>query len=172
MEQQELQKQVKEEKSKSKTFVPSSKVGDDRVIRILAKDIEGKMKVYAGLTKIKGVSWSLSNAVCKMLKIDKNKKIGSLTDEEIKKISDFIKNPKVPEHLLNRRSDFITGADRHLSSSDLELQKEFDIKRLKKIKSYRGFRHMAGLPTRGQRTRSNFRPNKKKAGIKKKGGKK
>ncbi len=157
MTEQELQKQVKEE---------------DRVIRILARDIEGKMKVYAGLTKIKGVSWSLSNAVCKVLKIDKNKKIGSLTDEEIKKISDFIKNPKVPEYIVNRRVDFTTGEDKHLSGSDLELQKEFDIKRLKKIKSYRGFRHMSGLPMRGQRTRSNFRPNKKKAGIKKKGKKK
>ena len=153
MKEEELQKQVKEE---------------DRVIRILAKDIEGKMKVYVGLTKIKGVSWSLSNAVCKVLKIDKNKKIGSLTDEEIKKISDFIKNPEVPGHVVNRRSDFTTGEDRHLSGSGLELQKEFDIKRLKKIKSYRGLRHMSGLPTRGQKTRSNFRPNKKKAGIKKK----
>jgi len=154
---QEIQKQVKEE---------------DRVIRILAKDIEGKMKVYAGLTKIKGVSWSLSNAVCKILKIDKNKKMGSLTDAEIKKMSDFIKNPEVAEYLLNRRSDFATGENKHLSGSDLELQKEFDIKRLKKIKSYKGYRHMAGLPLRGQRTRSNFRPNKKKAGIKKKSGKK
>ena len=32
----------------------------ERVIRILAKDIEGGMKVYPGLTKIKGVSWGLS----------------------------------------------------------------------------------------------------------------
>lgn len=157
MAEQELQKQVKDE---------------ERVIRILAKDIEGKMKVYAGLTKIKGVSWGVSNAVCKVLKIDKNKKIGSLTDEEIKKISDFIKNPEIPKYLVNRREDFTTGENSHLSGSDLELQKEFDIKRLKKIKSYRGFRHMSGLPLRGQRTKSNFRPNKKKAGIKKKGGKK
>lgn len=141
---------------------------EGRVVRILAKDIEGGTKVYAGLTKIKGVSWGMSNAVCKILKIDKNKKIGALTDAEIKKISDFIKNPEVPKYLVNRRDDFVTGEDKHLSGSDLELQKEFDIKRLKKIKSYRGFRHMAGLPTRGQRTKSNFRPNKKKAGIKKK----
>ena len=172
MAEQELQKQMKEEKPTGKTFNSSSKIEDDRVIRILAKDIEGKMKIYAGLTKIKGVSWGLSNAVCKVLEIDKNKKIGSLTDDEIKKISDFIKNPKIPEYLVNRRSDFTTGENKHLSGGDLELQKEFDIKRLKKIKSYRGFRHMSGLPTRGQKTRSNFRPNKKKAGIKKKGKKK
>ena len=41
----------------------------ERIVRILDKDIEGGMKLYAGLTKIKGVSWSMANAVCKMLKI-------------------------------------------------------------------------------------------------------
>lgn len=142
---------------------------EDRIVRILSKDIEGKMNLYSGLTKIKGVSWSFSNAVCKVLKIPKTKKIGALTEEEIKKISDFVKNPQLPKHLLNRKSDFETGTDKHLMGSDLELQTEFDIKRLKKIKCYRGFRHMAGLPTRGQRTRSNFRKNKGKGvGIKKK----
>ncbi len=145
---------------------------EERVIRILSKDIEGGMKVYPGLTKVKGISWGLSNAICKKLKIDKNRKIGSLTKEELATISEFIKNPEMPEHLVNRRADFKTGENKHLIGSDLELQTEFDIKRLKKIKSYRGYRHMAGLPTRGQRTRGNFRPNKMKgAGIKKKGKK-
>ncbi|MFH1585499.1 MAG: 30S ribosomal protein S13 [archaeon] len=142
---------------------------EDKMVRILATDIEGKMKIYPGLTKIKGVSWGLSNAVCNILKLDKRKKIGSLSAEELKKISDFIKNPQVPSYLINRRQDFDSGSDKHLISSDLELQKDFDIKRLKKIKIYRGFRHMAGLPTRGQRTRSNFRKNRgKSVGIKKK----
>ena len=127
------------------------------------------MKIYPGLAKIKGVSWGLSNAVCKVLKIDKARKIGSLSEAEIKKISEFIKNPEVPLYLLNRRHDLESGKDKHLTGSDLELQKELDIKRLKKIKSYRGFRHASGLPMRGQRTRSNFRKNKSKgAGIKKK----
>jgi len=154
-----------EETKKGKNFEKEN----ERIIRILSKDIEGGMKIYPGLTKIKGVSWSLSNAVCEVLKIDKNRKIGSLTDEEIRKISEFIKNPKVPEHIINRRHDFETGENKHLSGSNLELQTEFDIKRLKKIKSYRGYRHMAGLPSRGQRTRSNFRKNKSKGvGIKKK----
>jgi small subunit ribosomal protein S13 len=145
---------------------------EERIVRILSEDIEGKMTVYAGLTKIKGVSWSMANAVCKALKFDKNKKVGSLTPEEIKKISEFIKNPKIPLYVLNRRKDFETGQDKHLTGSDLELQKEFDIKRLKKIKSYRGLRHSVGLPTRGQRTRSNFRKNRSKgSGIKKKGKK-
>ena len=69
---------------------------EGKIIRILSQDIEGKMKVYPGLIKIKGISWAMSNAICKKLDLDKNKKIGSLTSEEIKKISDFIKNPSIP----------------------------------------------------------------------------
>ena len=143
---------------------------EERIVRILSQDIEGKMKTYAGLATIKGISWSFSNAICRLLKIDKDKKIGALTDIEIKKISEFVKDPKnMPLFLLNRRMDFETGKDKHLTGSDLELQKEFDIKRLKQIKSYRGYRHASGLPMRGQRTRSNFRRNRGKGvGIKKK----
>jgi len=142
---------------------------ESRIVRIMSKDIEGNKTIYAGLTKIKGVSWTFSNAICNKLGFDKKRKIGSLSNEEIKKISDFIKNPKIPAHLLNRRKDLETGEDKHLTGSDLELRKEFDIKRLKKIKSYRGFRHMSKLPTRGQRTKSNFRKNRAKgSGIKKK----
>lgn len=142
---------------------------EERIVRILAKDIEGKMKVYPGLAKIKGVSWAISNAALKKLNIDKNRKIGSLTEDELKKVSEFLKNPKLPIFIFNRRNDFESGEDRHVIGTDLELQKDLDIKRLKKIKSYKGVRHVAGLPVRGQRTRSHFRKNKKKgSGIKKK----
>ncbi|MBW6442696.1 30S ribosomal protein S13 [Patescibacteria group bacterium] len=145
------------------------KVFSEKIIRILSEDIEGGMKVYAGLAKIKGVSWGLSNATCKKLGIDKNRKIGSLTEEEIRKISEFIKNPQVPHFILNRRQDFETGEDKHLTGTSLELGTEFEIKRLKKIKSYRGIRHSSKLPVRGQRTKSNFRRNRSKSvGIKKK----
>ena len=44
----------------------------------------------------------------------------------------------------------------------LKLRKEFDLKRLKKIKSYKGIRHSLGLPVRGQRTRSNARTKRGK----------
>ena len=140
-----------------------------RIIRIMQKDIEGGMKLYPGLTKIKGISWSLSNAVCKKLNLDKNRKIESLAEFEIKKIEEFLKAPDIPKYLKNRQKDFETGKDEHLVGSNLELRKEFDIKRLKKIKSYRGYRHTAGLPVRGQRTRAHFRKNRARgAGIKKK----
>ena len=149
------------------------KKAEERIVRISSKDIEGGMRIYAGLTKIKGVSWSLSNAVCKKLGIDKNRKIGSLKDDEVKRINEFLKNPQIPKNLLNRRGDFETGDDKHLVESDLELRKDFDVKRLRKIKSYRGYRHAAGLPLRGQRTKSNFRPNKGKVtGVKTAGKKK
>jgi small subunit ribosomal protein S13 len=149
--------------------IPEKEKKEERLVRILSKDIEGKMKVYVGLTKIKGVSWAFSNAVCNKLKIDKNKTIGHLSDEEIKKISDFIKNPELPTYLLNRQKDIETGKERHLTGADLDLRKDFDIKRLKKIKSYKGLRHTAKLPVRGQRTKAHFRVNRKRgSGIKKK----
>lgn len=142
---------------------------EDRIVRILAKDIEGNMSVYSGLATIKGISWAMSNAICNILKIDKRKKIGSLTNEEIKKITEFMKTPDIPEYLKNRRKDFEGGGNKHIIGSELELRKEFDIKRLKKIKSYRGLRHSVGLPLRGQRTRSHFRKNRARGvGIKKK----
>jgi len=165
----EEQKQEQQHKPGMK---PEDKKYGEKLVRILSEDIGGNMKLYAGLTKIKGVSWGLANAVCHSLKMDKNKVIGSLTPEEIKKISDFIKNPRIPSYLLNRRKDFETGHDKHLSGTDLELQRDFDIKRLKKIKSYRGLRHAAGQPVRGQRTKSHFRKNRPRGGgIKRKGEK-
>lgn len=144
--------------------------GEERIVRILSKDIEGKMKVYPGLTKIKGISWAMSNAICKTLKIQEDKKIGALSEEDIKKISEFLKKPdKIPCFLLNRKFDLETGENKHLIGTDLELRKEFDIKRLKKIKSYKGLRHSSNLPLRGQRTKSNFRRNRRKSvGINKK----
>lgn len=141
----------------------------ERVVRILSKDIDGRLKVYPGLTKIRGISWSFSNAICRGLNINRNKKISELTPEEIEKISNFVKNPNLPEFLMNRRNDFSSGKTGHLHGVDLELRTEFDIKRLKKIKSYRGLRHASGQPTRGQRTKAHFRKNKLKGvGIKKK----
>lgn len=149
--------------------VKQEKKAEERLVRIASKDIEGKMTLYSGLTKIKGVSWALSNAVCKKLKLDKKRKIGSLTDKEILEISNFLKKPNVPDYILNRRKDFESGEDKHLTGANLDLQKEFDIKRLRKIKSYKGLRHALGLPMRGQRTKSNFRKNRRKgSGIKKK----
>lgn len=166
----EKEEKTKQEKSVKKLYNPNEKrVNEERLIRILSKDIPGNMKIYVGLTRIKGISWGMSNAICKTLKIPKNKKIIELSPQEIEKISEFAKKPSVPKYLINRPNDIESGENRHLIGNDLELQTEFDIKRLKKIKSYRGYRHLNNQPSRGQKTRSHFRKNKSKGvGIKKK----
>lgn len=135
------------------------------LVRIFEKDIPGEMRVLAGLTKVYGISWSFSNALCKALKIDKDKRVSELSQEEIKRIENFEREVKIPSFLLNRQKDYDDGKDKHIIGSDLRLRKEFDIKRLKKIKCYRGVRHNMGLPVRGQRTRSHFRKNRKKTGA-------
>ena len=137
---------------------------DFELVRILGKDLHGDKKISVGLTKIKGMSWAFSSAMCKILKINPDKKIQELTEEEIKKIESTVKEVNVPNFLKNRQKDFNKGEDLHLYGSDLNLQQEFDIKRLRKIKSYKGIRHANKLPVRGQKTKSNFRPNKKKSG--------
>ncbi|MFH0936485.1 MAG: 30S ribosomal protein S13 [Candidatus Woesearchaeota archaeon] len=55
------------------------------LIRILGSDIPGNKSIYYGLNKIKGISYSFSNAICNILDLDKQRKIGTLTDQEIKK---------------------------------------------------------------------------------------
>lgn len=140
---------------------------EEKLIRILATDIPGNIKLYPGLTRIKGISWTFSNAICKKLKLNKDKRIGELSQEEIQVISNFIKNPEVPIFIVNRRKDFASGENKHLVMNDLDLEKEFDVKRLRKIKSYRGIRHGVGLPVRGQRTKAHFRRNRRKStGVK------
>lgn len=141
-----------------------------RVVRILQKDIDGELSAFAGLTKVNGISWSVANATCYKLGINKSQKLGELSDDQIQKIESFFQKPDLPGHLKNRRKDLEDGQDKHLTGSDLNLRKEFDIKNMKKIKSYKGYRHIAKLPVRGQMTKANFRKNKAKGvGIKKKG---
>ena len=138
------------------------------IIRIMQTDIPGNKQVLVGLRYIKGVSWGVSNGVCKILEIDPKKKISDLSEDEIKKINEFLKNPKLPSFMNNRKKDFDSGEDLHLIGTDLDMRKEFDIRRLKKIRSYRGLRHALKLPTRGQSTRSHFRGKKKAVGVRKK----
>lgn len=141
------------------------------LVRVLGRDIRGDIKIKSALTKINGISWSISNAVCKILELDQNMRIQDFSKDELARIEDFMKAPELPLFLKNRRNDFDSGDDLHISGMDLKLRKEFDLKRMKKIKSYKGIRHIVGLPVRGQRTKANFRRNRKPsvAAAKKKG---
>lgn len=138
------------------------------LVRIFGQDIPGNKKVFVGLTKIKGVSWAISNALCLQLKLDKNMRISELGKEMIGKIEKGLANLEIPAFLKNRRADLDSGEDKHILTTDLDMRREFDIKRLKKIKSYKGFRHAYGLPVRGQRTRSHFRKKGGATGVKRK----
>lgn len=140
----------------------------EALIRIYGYDIPSSRNVYSGLTRIKGISWTISNAICIKTGIARSKKISELTRQEIDKIENFLDNLTVYDYLKNRRNDVETGKTEHLYGSDLDIKKEFDIKRLKKIKSYKGLRHSMKLPVRGQRTKSHFRSKKVVGGIKKK----
>ncbi len=141
------------------------------LVRVLTEDLEGNKHAVIALTKIKGVSYMLSNAVLRSLSLPVNKKIGFFTEEEIQRVEEAIKDPAsagIPSWMFNRRKDLETGKDLHLIGADLNFTKENDIKLLRKIKSYRGLRLSWGLTVRGQRTRSNFRNKKKLLGKKRK----
>jgi len=144
-------------------------------LRIWNTAIEGNLPIKKGLTKIKGIGINISAMICHSLKIPRSKKSGDLTDAEIKMIEELQKDPSkhLPRWALNRLSDFDTGKDELLISADLKLRKDFDIKRLRRIKCYVGNRHSAKLPVRGQRTKAHFRKGSA-VGVKKpkKAGKK
>jgi small subunit ribosomal protein S13 len=132
-----------------------------RIVRLLATDLDGELNVGRALKKIKGIGFVFSRAICTISGIAPEKKIGTLSEEELKKLEDCIKNPaELPKWLLNRRKDWESGIDAHLVGSSLDLRKREDINLLKRIRSYRGIRHELGLPVRGQRTRSSFRTQK------------
>ena len=133
------------------------------VVRIARTGIDGQEPVGKALTGLKGVGKMYANAVADSMDY-KNTAIGNLDDEEIDEIEEAIKNPDqldIPAWIRNRRKDRETGEDLHLIEDDLDLKQEFDIRRLKEIDSYKGWRHEIGLPVRGQKTQSSFRSGAK-----------
>lgn len=133
------------------------------ILRITDTDVDGTLKVPYALTMIKGVSLNLANAIVKKTGINPERRAGFLTEAEVNRIERIIKQPTefgVPSWLLNRRKDLETGKDLHLTGPDLVLRTKKDIKRMKEMNSWRGYRHAYGLKVRGQRTRSTGRKGK------------
>jgi len=132
----------------------------NELVRIAQVDLDGNKPIYFAMKKIKGVSFSFSSAICHVSGVDRNKKTGLLSPSEISKIESAILHPEknnIPDWLYNRRYDYETGENKHLNGGDIKFNVQNDIRRLSKIKSYKGFRHQLKLPVRGQRTRGNFR---------------
>jgi len=146
-----------------------------KIVRIAKVDIKGDRKLRVALTKIRGVGFMFSNAITKALDLDPDTQIGALSDGQLKKIVDVLENPakyNIPSWLYNRRKDLLTGEDKHLVGVNIGLQVREDIKRMQATKSYKGFRHGAGLKVRGQRTKAHPRKGRALGVIRRKGKKK
>jgi len=128
-------------------------------LRLAGFILDGNLDIVRALTGIKGIGYQTSLALVKSLRIKADRKLGTLSDNEINKIENAVQNldKYLPEWMLNRQRDPYSGKDKHLIGPDLEMSLREDISRLRRIKSYRGIRHALGLPVRGQRTRTSFR---------------
>ena len=119
--------------------------------RIAGVDLPKNERVEIGLTRIFGIGRSLSNKILAETKVNPDTRVKDLTDEDIVKIRGLIEK------------DFKV-------EGDLRREISMNIKRLHDIGCYRGLRHSAHLPARGQRTRTNARTRKgpRKLVVKKK----
>lgn len=108
--------------------------------RILGVDIPNNKRIVISLTYIYGIGRSVSSEILRKSKIDENRKVSSLTDEELASIRRIAAEYKI--------------------EGDLRRENAMNIKRLMEIGCYRGIRHRRGLPVRGQRTKSNARTRK------------
>jgi small subunit ribosomal protein S13 len=114
--------------------------------RIEGVELPRNKRVEFGLTYIFGVGLKTSRDILTEVAIDYNKRVKDLDDTEIARIQKALSKYRV--------------------EGDLRKEIMSNIKRLQEIGSYRGLRHKRGLPTRGQRTKTNARTRKgpRKAG--------
>lgn len=120
--------------------------------RIAGVDLPREKRIEVGLTYIYGIGPSSSQKILNAAKVDPNRRVKDLTEEEVTKLRTQIESSYKVEGVLRAE------VNRH-------------IRRLLDIGCYRGQRHRRGLPVRGQRTRTNARTRKgpkKTSGIVKK----
>jgi small subunit ribosomal protein S13 len=134
------------------------------IVRIAGKDVKGQVSLVRALCSVRGISHTLAVATSavlhKELYIEPRVRVGDLTEEQIEKIDKVLHNLQdhgIPPYLLNRRSDFNSGADRHVIMNDLLFETTQDLEREKKAYSWKGYRHTYGQKVRGQRTRNTGR---------------
>lgn len=129
------------------------------LVRIASTDLDGKKTVANGLTGLKGVNDRLSRVIAVEAGLDRRKRLGDLSDEEIAKLQETLDRVDefLPTWMCNRQMDPDSGEDIHLIGTEIDLTLRDDLNRLKKIRSWRGIRHEANLPVRGQRTKANGR---------------
>ena len=112
--------------------------------RLAGVNVPSNKRLVIALSYIFGIGKKFSNDICTSVNIDKNKRVSSLTEDEIIKIRECIDKSYVVE-------------------GDLRRSVSSNIKRLTDLGCYRGLRHRNKLPVRGQRTHTNARTRKGKA---------
>jgi len=116
---------------------------EHHVPRIAGIDIPDKKKIYFALQYIRGIGPRVAGLVLTEAGVNPDLRSNELDESQTAKINELIDTTYLVEGALRR-------------------QEQQNIQRLKDIRSYRGERHRKGLPTRGQRTRSNARTRKGK----------
>src|SRR3989304_7989873 len=111
-------------------------------MRIAGVNIPDEKRIDIALSYIYGVGRNNVLGVLKKAGVEASKRTKTLSDEEQKKIQKVLEVYKL--------------------EGDLRAEISVNIKRLKEVGSYRGFRHSKNLPARGQRTRSNARTKRGK----------
>ena len=112
--------------------------------RLAGVNVPSNKILVIALSYIFGICKKFSNDICESVNIDKNKRVNSLTEDEIIKIRECIDKNYVVE-------------------GDLRRSVSSNIKRLTDLGCYKGLRHRNKLPVRGQRTHTNARTRKGKA---------
>lgn len=111
--------------------------------RISGVTIPSEKQVWVALTYVYGIGPTTAETILEAAKVERTVRVKDLTDTEIARIQDHINEHLTVEGELQR---IVSG----------------NIKRLKDIKAYRGLRHTANLPSRGQRTKTNARTRRGK----------
>ncbi len=153
------EKKGKQGKPEIKKELPKRGPDFKYIVRIANTDINGEKSLIHGLATVKGVGLHMSTMVADLAGLDRMAKIGDLKDDQVEKIKEVLGNINKlgPKWMLNHRKDYEIGADLHLIGVDIDTRLREEINIMKKIRSYKGVRHEAGLPVRGQRTRAHGR---------------
>lgn len=111
--------------------------------RIAGNDLPRNKRGVIALTYIFGIGLSTSKDILAKVEVDENKKVQDWSDDELTRIRAYIN-------------------DNFKVEGNLRSEIQMNIKRLMDIGCFRGIRHRAGLPLRGQRTKNNSRTRKGK----------
>lgn len=114
------------------------------MIRILGNNLINTKKIYIALTAIYGIGLSTSKKILQSLNINSNLKVSELTEKQVSLLHETFDKSELK----------LEGNLKHFIS--------LNIKHLINIHSFRGKRHLKGLPLHGQRTRTNSRTSRKK----------